>query len=294
MIETPPHVVPFGPIRFSVLTFPSMRWVRTPRLSHRSDPESYALAFAQHNGTMALSRLGTDVVLGSRDLVLYDSSHAYDVRLAVPECAQASVTIAQFPQALLPLPRGHIDNLLGRRIAGNTGVGTLLTQSITSVLTGTTPFRAADAVRLGTILLDLLTAVLAHESDAHHTPPPQHEALLLRIQEFVCRHLGEPSLSPIAVANAHHISLRQLHRLFRTQDTTVAAWIRRQRLDRCRRDLADPRHGGSPVHAIATRWGFTDPAYFSRAFRAAYGISPSEHRNLTGCVVTTAAGSPVA
>lgn len=26
------------------------------------------------------------------------------------------------------------------------------------------------------------------------------------------------------------------------------------------------------------RWGFTDPAHFSRAFRAAYGMPPAEYR----------------
>ena len=30
--------------------------------------------------------------------------------------------------------------------------------------------------------------------------------------------------------------------------------------------------------AIAARWGLTDPAHFSRAFRAAYGLPPSEYR----------------
>jgi AraC-like DNA-binding protein len=39
--------------------------------------------------------------------------------------------------------------------------------------------------------------------------------------------------------------------------------------------LADP--GLSPS-AIAARWGLTDPAHFSRAFRAAYGLPPTEYR----------------
>ena len=53
---------------------------------------------------------------------------------------------------------------------------------------------------------------------------------------FVEQHLGDADLTPAAVAAAHHVSLRQLHRLFETQETTVAAWIRHRRLERCRRD----------------------------------------------------------
>ena len=30
--------------------------------------------------------------------------------------------------------------------------------------------------------------------------------------------------------------------------------------------------------AIGARWGLLDPASFSRAFRAAYGVSPREYR----------------
>jgi AraC-like DNA-binding protein len=33
-----------------------------------------------------------------------------------------------------------------------------------------------------------------------------------------------------------------------------------------------------PISAIAARWGFLRPADFSRAFRAAYGMTPRELR----------------
>ncbi|MFD0380938.1 helix-turn-helix domain-containing protein, partial [Streptomyces sp. NPDC127112] len=33
-----------------------------------------------------------------------------------------------------------------------------------------------------------------------------------------------------------------------------------------------------PVHSIAARWGFSSAAVFSRAFRQAYGTSPTELR----------------
>ncbi|WP_448639214.1 helix-turn-helix domain-containing protein [Geodermatophilus sp. URMC 63] len=100
---------------------------------------------------------------------------------------------------------------------------------------------------------------------------------LRRIHGWVAGHLGDPGLDPAAVARAHHLSTRHLHRLFARQGTTVARHIRRERLERCRRELADPR-GTAPVFAIARRWGFPDAAGLSRAFRQAYGTSPSEYR----------------
>jgi AraC-like DNA-binding protein len=110
-------------------------------------------------------------------------------------------------------------------------------------------------------------------------PPQTHrQALLQRIDGFIDQHLGDPELSPGMVATANHISVRYLHKLFQEHDLTVAAWIRRRRLDRCRRDLADPELWARPVGAIGARWGFIDGAHFSRVFRAAFGIPPRQYR----------------
>jgi methylphosphotriester-DNA--protein-cysteine methyltransferase len=67
-------------------------------------------------------------------------------------------------------------------------------------------------------------------------------------------------------------------RLFETERATPADWIRRRRLERCRRDLLDPALWHTPVSTIAARWGFASPAHFSRAFRAAHGLPPTEYR----------------
>ncbi|MFE2547436.1 helix-turn-helix domain-containing protein [Streptomyces sp. NPDC059355] len=60
----------------------------------------------------------------------------------------------------------------------------------------------------------------------------------------------------------------------------VHAWIRRRRPERCRAELGLGGPGAEQVQIIAARWGFSGPAVFSRCFREAYGISPSEYRAL--------------
>jgi AraC-like DNA-binding protein len=103
----------------------------------------------------------------------------------------------------------------------------------------------------------------------------RQRAFALRIQSYIVAHLHDPDLTPGVVAAAHHISVSHLHRLFQTYGVTVSAWIRQQRLERACRDLADPT---VRVNRIAEQWGFTHHAVFTRAFRAAYGIAPSEYR----------------
>ncbi|MFC3572373.1 helix-turn-helix transcriptional regulator [Streptomyces yaanensis] len=78
------------------------------------------------------------------------------------------------------------------------------------------------------------------------------------------------------IADAHNMSVRYLHKLFEQEEITVSRWILRQRLERCRRDLLRATGTAPTVARVARRWGFVSPSHFSRAFRAAYGMSPRE------------------
>lgn len=76
------------------------------------------------------------------------------------------------------------------------------------------------------------------------------------------------------VATAVHISTRGLQYAFRRAlDKTPAECLRLARLEGAHREL---RSGsGSPVAAIAGRWGFSHPSRFAAAYRDVYGVLPS-------------------
>jgi AraC-like DNA-binding protein len=102
----------------------------------------------------------------------------------------------------------------------------------------------------------------------------------MRIHGSIEARLGDPALSPGSLAAEHPISVRYLHKLFETQQATVADWIKRRRLERCRRDLLDPARRAEPVGGIGARWGLPNAAHFSRLFRTAYGVPPVEYRSM--------------
>jgi AraC-like DNA-binding protein len=52
-------------------------------------------------------------------------------------------------------------------------------------------------------------------------------------------------------------------------------WVRQQRLEQARQDLLDPSPGDS-VAGIASRYGFSSLAVFSRDFRGRFGVPPSQ------------------
>jgi AraC family transcriptional activator of tynA and feaB len=102
-------------------------------------------------------------------------------------------------------------------------------------------------------------------------------AMRAEIRRYVRTHLQDPALDPRSIARAYSISIRALHALFEDAEESVAGLVRGERLARCTEDLRQP-NGGS-VTEIAFRWGFSDAAHFSRLFKRAFGITPSEVRH---------------
>jgi AraC-like DNA-binding protein len=121
-----------------------------------------------------------------------------------------------------------------------------------------------------------LLRALALEGSGEHVVAPA--PLLLDLKGYIERHVADPTLSPATIAAAHFISTRYLHKLFGREEHSVSETIRRARLERCQRDLADPALARQTIASIAARWGMRDAAHFSRLFRDAYGCSPREHR----------------
>ncbi|MGR4877851.1 helix-turn-helix domain-containing protein [Streptomyces sp. LARHCF249] len=268
------RVVDLGAVQVSHVTHPSLVAHRTARLIRASDPD--LLHFGLNlRGHVDMSQGSIDHRLEAGGLVLYDNSHPYRMAAHGKGDRHAGVMLA-FPRTLLPLRAAEVEKLRMVPLPGSHGLGRLISRHVRELAKGSSHYRPADGTRLATVTLDLVAALLAHHVEADSRMPPEsHQRVLLaRIHAFIHEHLGDPGLSPDVIAAANRVSTRTLHRLFRANDATVAGWIRARRLDRCRRDLGDPALRTRPVHAIATRWGFPDPAQFSRAFKAAYGISP--------------------
>jgi AraC-like DNA-binding protein len=85
--------------------------------------------------------------------------------------------------------------------------------------------------------------------------------------------LADPDLSPPVVAARIAISVRYLHRLFAEQGTTFGRVLLQRRLVEVRRKLADPTFDHLTITELALAAGFSDPAHFSRAFKAAFGMT---------------------
>ncbi|MEO6759690.1 MAG: tetratricopeptide repeat protein [Saprospiraceae bacterium] len=100
------------------------------------------------------------------------------------------------------------------------------------------------------------------------------ERFLQRIQETLDQRLGEEQFSVEELAAASGMSRSQLHRkLTALIDQPPVEFIRNFRLQRAREML---EAGAGNVSEVGYAVGFLSPAYFSKAFKEAFGLSPSE------------------
>jgi AraC-like DNA-binding protein len=160
------------------------------------------------------------------------------------------------------------------------GIGALLTSFLRQLGGQSQNIRPATAARLANHTLDLLSTFFA---DLRGVEPgidgAAQRSLVVQVKAYIEEHLTDPGLSSTTVAAAHHISVRHLQKLFENQALTVSGWIRERRLEHARRDLSNEEQHDVPITIIANRWRFADSAHFSRAFKAAYGLSPRDYRH---------------
>ncbi len=246
---------------------------RTPELIARGDRPYFKLSLMLA-GTGLLVQDGREAVIAPGDLAVYDTDRPYS--LVFDEDFRTMVVM--FPKHLLSLPPDLVGQLTAVRISGQDGLGSVVAPYLSQLATNLDQLAGLTGARLAHSALDLVTTVFTRELGLDEISADPHRALMQRIRAHIDRHLASTELSPATIAAAHYISTRHLHGLFQEQGTTVSTWIRTRRLEQCRRDLLDPMLADRPVAAIAARWGFVDAAHFSRAFKAAYGVSPSDYR----------------
>ncbi|MEO3806026.1 helix-turn-helix transcriptional regulator [Nonomuraea sp. B1E8] len=273
-------MVDLGVAVLKVMKFRSVRLQREAHPPRAHDEDIVQLILPKH-GTVNATWAGRHDTVNAGDLYAHDLTHLEEVNLQPDGRNALELALVTIPKPVLPLQGDAMTPLLGQGMPSENGVSALLKRFIQDLANEKLTLTPADGQRLGMVLVDLVTACFSSLLESSPTPRPgsQPQALTQRIRTTIQRHLYDPDLSPRSIAAAHHISVSYLHRLFQQHGHTVSAWIRDQRLERARRDLADTALINIPIHRIATRWGFRRAADFSRAFRTAYGQSPRQFRS---------------
>ena len=127
---------------------------------------------------------------------------------------------------------------------------------------------------MGRQLFELIDAILGSSGDK--ATSRSTEVVLLRARRYIYTCLSDTELDTTAIAAAAHVSVKHLQRLFKSQDTTVMRHVWHVRLQHAQRLLNANQTLRPSVQEVAWRCGFATAAHFSRAYRAQFGICPSQ------------------
>lgn len=247
--------------------------VRSPTMIRRSFADDYFVNLAVR-GRIVLTQDGRDAVLRPGDLTVYDSAHPCRITGLDP----FELVVLRVPRPVFaahcPLPR----EATATAIRGDSGVGALLSPFLRSLAGQASELPPDAASRVSATLLELLATALSDRIEAGARPGVPRAAHLVRARRYITDHLADPELSPASVARALGMSVRYLHALFHTENTSPFRWIMEQRLDRAARLLADPRESGRSVTSIAFGVGFKSASHFTRTFKNRYGVGPRDYR----------------
>lgn len=246
--------------------------------SQSRDYDYFKVGLLTH-GSCQLSQNGRETTLLPGDLAIYDCRRPYTMAFR----ERFAMSFLMFPCHRLRLPPAAIEQVLVTQVSSSESTCSLVAPFLRRLVTNLEARPDSVNRRLADNVLDLLATLFGELAGGRPTDPAVvRRSLLLGVCAWIEANLAEPDLDPAAIADAHHISVRYLHRLFHDEGTSVARWVRERRLDNCRRDLEDPAQAERGVVTIARRWGFADPAYFSRIFKASYGEPPGQYRLRAG------------
>ncbi|MFF0388092.1 helix-turn-helix domain-containing protein [Kitasatospora sp. NPDC004615] len=259
-----------GPMRILQVRAAPQTATRTRRMIERDESAALILTL-QQSGTALKEQDGREALIRPGSFSITDASRTFRKRVA----EDFVFTSFHFPRAALDVEERHLRALTATAFAPE-GSAALAATYLAGMAREAATLDEAVGRRAAATALDLLSLVVEDRCGRERPPQAHAAASLARIKDHILRNLGDPDLSPSGIAEANHVSLRFLHKLFQQEGATVGAWIRAQRLERCGRDLRRPMAEQAGVAGIARRWGFVNSSHFSRAFRATYGMAPRE------------------
>jgi AraC-like DNA-binding protein len=247
---------------------------RSTKELRAGDPDTLQIGIPL-GGSSILVQDGREAVLAAGDMVLYDSSRPFT--LAMQERFHWQVFL--FPKSLLRRPTHELREITAIRMRGDTGLAGVVQRFLRGVARdGSRLENDADAIMLGKHAADLAGTLIRSTFGREWDVDDADAVLRERVSAFVQAHHTDPALGPGMLALAHNVSLRRLHAAYEGTGRTLMDEVRRVRLEAIRSDLSDHRFSHLTIGQIAAGHGLLSLASFSRAFRSAYGLAPSEFR----------------
>jgi AraC-like DNA-binding protein len=233
---------------------------------------AYLKIIAPWRGIATVQQRGREACAHAGGWVVYDTSGEFEIGNPQP----MDHLMVMVPRDGLLHGGRRFDGVMARALGGS-GISRVALEVMRRSFLELPNMSLAVAEGAGELIKSLVRLSLM-EAAGEHTPLTQREALRDRIRAYIRHNLHDPALGVDAVAKALRCSRRHLYNAFDGEGESIAAYIQKQRLEACMRDMSRGDARGRSITEIALSWGFANPSHFSRVFREHTGRSPSEFR----------------
>lgn len=265
--------VPFGDMNLSQVSLSQALVTNREHPSSRDSEHPYHIYILNRRQKVVTKH--RTVILQPGDFTLADSSLATTLTTEQPYTTIGLTIPSSVLRTYIPEP----DKVVGARFCGKTGLSKIVSYMLLAMWEYAESGELVDiGNKLTTNLLGIVSVccqIHGHKTDEQEV---NAEAKLDKIKKLINSGLDNPELCVGELAREFGVSPRYIQRLFAEEDYTVSRYIRRQRLEGCRRQLADPAWLNHSITEIAFSWGFNSSAHFARVFKQQYGISAREFR----------------
>lgn len=257
-----------GGAAFSRVSAPRLRAVRKAVHIRRDPTDHWVIGLGVQNSRISLEG-GRLVVPAGQPFILSlgepsESEREADERLHL-----------YLPRDRFASLAPELDRVRGRGIEG--AAGRLLADYMRLLAEAMPGLADDERARMPEAISAMVAACVAPTAARIADAAAQSDLTRLeRVRQVIRRRLGSATLTPATLCREVGMSRSQLYRLLEGEGG-VTHYIQRHRLRASYAALTDPRDD-RPVAAIAEACGFHEPSTFSRTFRRAYGVSPSDAR----------------
>lgn len=244
----------------------------TPAFDRREAfPEEVLILKVFKCGTVAFEQTGQIRTINSGSVILVDPSQDFTEIFS----NNSRISTFKLPKRLLR-NRG-LPHFINGVIEGDINRPELLMarDMLLSIVTHSANVPTIYGEHIQQHILDLAGMVLAG-ANANATNGGRH-ATLYRVRSYIRQNFADPDLNSNMIADALHLSVNYVNRLFRAEGTSMMRYVWQVRLEHAAQEIrSDPSRR---VDQVAYACGFSSAAHFSRAFRARYGHAPTYLRS---------------
>lgn len=260
----------------------SVMWARNSGF-HFEGPYDPALAgndfvmvWMNSPGTIIGTHVGREFVIGDGAATLFSCADRFS---GGNSGKVRHMTLKLQRSLFLPLIRDP-EGVLARKIPTGSDAFRLLKQYLGILRADLEPKSAELESKMATHIADLVALAIGTARDETEMASNRglRAARLDGARRLILENLSDQNFSVADVALAQGVTPRYVQMLFEGEGTTFSSYLLERRLACAHRRLSDPSQADRQIGMIALDAGFGDLSYFNRAFRRAYGETPSDVR----------------